>query len=200
MRPSPLGRRSGYNDRKRRTARRSLWPAFRHSLLTNVLTSQAPLSTRTAPSAGEPRPQAPARPVSRTACGSVGVRAECSVARIGVERRPPVEAPTARTPGQRLHIWTLPQRLATVTGMDVRFIASVSVIVTDPSAAHRLFLDALGLALSGPEGDDYLFYRGAPRCEAFRGMAAGPSCTIMFWRHRVAEQSPDAAGERGVRC
>lgn len=51
--------------------------------------------------------------------------------------------------------------------MEVRFIASVSVIVTDPNAAHRLFLDTLGLALSGPEGDEYVFTEALPGAKHF---------------------------------
>lgn len=51
--------------------------------------------------------------------------------------------------------------------MDVRFLASVSVIVGDPGAAHGLFLDALGLPLSGPEGDDYVFTEALPGAKHF---------------------------------
>jgi catechol 2,3-dioxygenase-like lactoylglutathione lyase family enzyme len=41
--------------------------------------------------------------------------------------------------------------------MQTLFLASVSVIVADPSDSQRLFADALGLTLAGPEGDDYVF-------------------------------------------
>jgi catechol 2,3-dioxygenase-like lactoylglutathione lyase family enzyme len=43
--------------------------------------------------------------------------------------------------------------------MDVRFVASVSVVTSDPAVDKRLFVDALGLPLHPPEieGSDYLF-------------------------------------------
>ena len=44
--------------------------------------------------------------------------------------------------------------------MDIQLIASFAVITTDPVADRRLFVDALGLPLHGPEsveGSDYLF-------------------------------------------
>ena len=40
--------------------------------------------------------------------------------------------------------------------VDILFLASVSIIVQDPPEARRLFVEALGLPLTGP-GDDYLF-------------------------------------------
>ena len=39
--------------------------------------------------------------------------------------------------------------------MDVQFIASVAVITSDPSVSRRLYVDALGLPLTGSQ-DDYL--------------------------------------------
>jgi catechol 2,3-dioxygenase-like lactoylglutathione lyase family enzyme len=39
--------------------------------------------------------------------------------------------------------------------MDVQFIASVAVITPDPSVSRRLYVDALGLPLTGSQ-DDYL--------------------------------------------
>jgi catechol 2,3-dioxygenase-like lactoylglutathione lyase family enzyme len=39
--------------------------------------------------------------------------------------------------------------------MDVQFITSVAIITSDPNASRRLFVDALGLALTA-EGDGYL--------------------------------------------
>lgn len=39
--------------------------------------------------------------------------------------------------------------------MDVRFVSSFSVISADPAADRRLFVDALGLPLTGD--DDYVF-------------------------------------------
>jgi len=44
--------------------------------------------------------------------------------------------------------------------MDIRFIASFSVISSDPAVDRSLFVDTLGLDLHGPEsveGSDYLF-------------------------------------------
>ena len=44
--------------------------------------------------------------------------------------------------------------------MDIQMIASFAVISTDPGADRALFVDAMGLALHGPEGvpgSDYLF-------------------------------------------
>jgi catechol 2,3-dioxygenase-like lactoylglutathione lyase family enzyme len=38
--------------------------------------------------------------------------------------------------------------------VDVRFVASVAVVVADPPQSHRLFMDCLGLPLEG-EGDGY---------------------------------------------
>ena len=38
--------------------------------------------------------------------------------------------------------------------MDVLFVASVAVVVADPSRSRKLFMDALGLPLEG-EGDGY---------------------------------------------
>ena len=39
--------------------------------------------------------------------------------------------------------------------MDVQFIASVAAITPDPSVSRRLYVDALGLPLTGSQ-DDYL--------------------------------------------
>jgi catechol 2,3-dioxygenase-like lactoylglutathione lyase family enzyme len=60
----------------------------------------------------------------------------------------------------------LSERDATIVGpveslpegrlMDVQFIASVAVITPDPSVSRRLYVDALGLPLTGSEDDDYL--------------------------------------------
>jgi catechol 2,3-dioxygenase-like lactoylglutathione lyase family enzyme len=41
--------------------------------------------------------------------------------------------------------------------MDVRFISSVSIITQDPGASRKLFVDALGLPLESPPGDEYAF-------------------------------------------
>ncbi len=41
--------------------------------------------------------------------------------------------------------------------MDVLFISSVSIITPDPAASRRLYVDALGLPLESPPGDEYLF-------------------------------------------
>ena len=40
--------------------------------------------------------------------------------------------------------------------MDIRFIASVSVITADVAGSRTLFVDALRLPLESAEGDDYL--------------------------------------------
>jgi catechol 2,3-dioxygenase-like lactoylglutathione lyase family enzyme len=41
--------------------------------------------------------------------------------------------------------------------MDVQFIASVAVITPDPGVIRRLYVDALGLPLTGSEDDGYLY-------------------------------------------
>jgi catechol 2,3-dioxygenase-like lactoylglutathione lyase family enzyme len=41
--------------------------------------------------------------------------------------------------------------------MDVQFIASVAVITPDPGVSRRLYVDALGLPLTGSEDDGYLY-------------------------------------------
>jgi catechol 2,3-dioxygenase-like lactoylglutathione lyase family enzyme len=41
--------------------------------------------------------------------------------------------------------------------MDVLFISSVSVITRDPEESKKLFVDALGLPLEAPPGDEYMF-------------------------------------------
>lgn len=46
--------------------------------------------------------------------------------------------------------------------MDISFASSFSVISADPAADRRLFVDALGLPLSGPEGDDYAYTESLP--------------------------------------
>ena len=39
--------------------------------------------------------------------------------------------------------------------MEIQFIASMSVIVSDPAAGHKLYVDTLKLPLEAAEGDDY---------------------------------------------
>ena len=41
--------------------------------------------------------------------------------------------------------------------VNIQFIASVSVIASDPPRSRELFVGALGLPLEGSEGDDYFF-------------------------------------------
>lgn len=41
--------------------------------------------------------------------------------------------------------------------MNILFIASVSVIVQDPEASRRLFVESLALPLTHNEGDDYYY-------------------------------------------
>src|SRR5262245_8155118 len=41
--------------------------------------------------------------------------------------------------------------------MKVLFISSVSIITPDSAASKKLFIDALGLPLESPPGDEYLY-------------------------------------------
>jgi catechol 2,3-dioxygenase-like lactoylglutathione lyase family enzyme len=41
--------------------------------------------------------------------------------------------------------------------MKVVFISSVSIITPDPQASRKLYIDALGLPLEPPPGDEYVF-------------------------------------------
>ncbi len=50
--------------------------------------------------------------------------------------------------------------------MDVQFIISVAVITPDPSVSRRLYVDALGLALTA-EGDGYLHSEDIDGCKSF---------------------------------
>ena len=50
--------------------------------------------------------------------------------------------------------------------MDVQFITSVAVITPDPSVSRRLYVDALGLALTG-EDDGYLHSEDIDGCKSF---------------------------------
>jgi catechol 2,3-dioxygenase-like lactoylglutathione lyase family enzyme len=50
--------------------------------------------------------------------------------------------------------------------MDVRFITSIAVITTDPSASRGLYVDALGLSLTA-EGDGYLHSEDIDGCKSF---------------------------------
>jgi catechol 2,3-dioxygenase-like lactoylglutathione lyase family enzyme len=50
--------------------------------------------------------------------------------------------------------------------MDVQFITSVAVIAPDPGVSRRLYVDALGLALTG-EGDGYLHSEAIAGCKSF---------------------------------
>jgi len=50
---------------------------------------------------------------------------------------------------------------------DVKFIASVAVITPDPSVSRRLYVDALGLPLTGSEDDDYLHSEDIDGCKHF---------------------------------
>ena len=59
--------------------------------------------------------------------------------------------------------------------MDVQFITSVAVITPDPSASRRLYVDALGLALTA-EGDGYLHSEGIDGCKSFGGLAPDSGC------------------------
>ena len=54
--------------------------------------------------------------------------------------------------------------------MDIRFVSSFSVVTSDPSADHALFVGALGLPLRPPEGapaDGYVFSEGIAGCRHF---------------------------------
>jgi catechol 2,3-dioxygenase-like lactoylglutathione lyase family enzyme len=50
--------------------------------------------------------------------------------------------------------------------MDVRFVATVAVIVADPPQGRKLFIDALGLPLEG-EDDGYYSSGSIPGCKHF---------------------------------
>lgn len=50
--------------------------------------------------------------------------------------------------------------------MDVQFITSVAVITPDSSVSRRLYVDALGLALTA-EGDGYLHSEDIDGCKSF---------------------------------
>jgi hypothetical protein len=50
--------------------------------------------------------------------------------------------------------------------MDVRFVTSVAVITPDPSVSRGLYVDALGLPLTG-EGDGYLHSEDIDGCKSF---------------------------------
>jgi catechol 2,3-dioxygenase-like lactoylglutathione lyase family enzyme len=50
--------------------------------------------------------------------------------------------------------------------MDVQFITSVAVITPDPGGSRRLYVDALGLALTA-EGDGYLHSEDIDGCKSF---------------------------------
>ncbi|MBN9618612.1 MAG: glyoxalase [Actinobacteria bacterium] len=50
--------------------------------------------------------------------------------------------------------------------MDVQFITSVAVITPEPSVSRRLYVDALGLPLTG-EGDGYLHSEAIDGCKSF---------------------------------
>src|ERR1022692_4125369 len=50
--------------------------------------------------------------------------------------------------------------------MDVQFITSVAVITPDPGVSRRLYVDALGLALTA-EGDGYLHSEDIDGCKSF---------------------------------
>ena len=50
--------------------------------------------------------------------------------------------------------------------MDVQFITSVAVITPDPSVSRRLYVNALGLALTA-EGDGYLHSEDIDGCKSF---------------------------------
>ena len=50
--------------------------------------------------------------------------------------------------------------------MDVQFITSVAVITPDPDVSRRLYVDALGLALTA-EGDGYLHSEDIDGCKSF---------------------------------
>ena len=50
--------------------------------------------------------------------------------------------------------------------MDVQFVTSVAVITPDPSVSRGLYVDALGLPLTG-EGDGYLHSEDIDGCKSF---------------------------------
>ena len=50
--------------------------------------------------------------------------------------------------------------------MDVQFITSVAVIVTEPAAGRRFYVDALGLRLTA-EADGYLHSEDIEGCKSF---------------------------------
>src|SRR5436190_21477192 len=75
--------------------------------------------------------------------------------------------------------------------MDVQFIASVAVITPDPSVSRRLYVDALGLPLTGSQ-DDYLHSEdidGRGRLGA-RASSGDPHGQLGSAQHRHHDQPP----------
>jgi catechol 2,3-dioxygenase-like lactoylglutathione lyase family enzyme len=70
-------------------------------------------------------------------------RVDRRLERVRAGRNPPPASTTSPPADGRLH------------AMDVRFITSVSVVTDQPVENRRLFIDALGLPLTG--NDDYVF-------------------------------------------
>src|SRR5215472_18017365 len=60
--------------------------------------------------------------------------------------------------------------------MDVQFITSIAMITPDPSVSRRLYVDALGLALTA-EADGYLHSEDIDGCKSFRLWPTAPRRT-----------------------
>jgi len=77
--------------------------------------------------------------------------------------------------------------------MDVQFITSIAMITPDPSVSRRLYVDALGLALTA-EADGYVHSEDIDGCKSFRlwpltQAAEACVCTPDWPAHRPVPQA-----------
>ncbi len=64
------------------------------------------------------------------------------------------------------------------------FVSTVAVVTSSPAEDRKLFVDALGLPLTGD--DDYVFTHELPGVKPLRSLASGPSSASMLRNRYLA--------------
>jgi catechol 2,3-dioxygenase-like lactoylglutathione lyase family enzyme len=64
--------------------------------------------------------------------------------------------------------------------MQVEFISSVSIVTPNPTASKKLYVEALGLPLTAPPGDEYVFSEAIGGCKHFGVWPLGQAAQACF--------------------
>ena len=83
--------------------------------------------------------------------------------------------------------------------MDVKFVASVSVVAADPASSRKLYVDALALPLKRLDGE-YDATEELGRLQPFWSLAAEPSCSGVLRHERVAQRAPGPSRRHRARA